>query len=264
MNKDFNNIINPQSIPEGILTFFQRWFNDYTDRYIYDKKRQIIDFYEMKRVHTHEVCRYITAVTKKYTNDDGKINLAEVIGLFHDLGRFEQFKTYNTFEDSKSVNHGYLSCRELVKSGILLKLNPIAKNTVLCAIAQHTKKHITHNLKPEYVFWSKLLRDADKISLFPFFIENIPEWERNNELVGDGKISDKYLKAASQGNALERESYRNLNEFKIFILTWIYDINFAESKEILKEQNIISLFFKMLPDTDNIKCFRSKLLAHIE
>ena len=34
------------------------------------------------------------------------IKLAELIGLLHDIGRFEQLKRFNTFVDKKSINHG--------------------------------------------------------------------------------------------------------------------------------------------------------------
>ena len=45
-----------------------------------------------------------TAQYLKLTEED--ILLAELIGLLHDIGRFEQIKRYHTFVDKISVNHG--------------------------------------------------------------------------------------------------------------------------------------------------------------
>ena len=41
------------------------------------------------------------------------MELAELIGLLHDIGRFEQIKRYNTFIDKNSINHGQLGVKIL-------------------------------------------------------------------------------------------------------------------------------------------------------
>ena len=43
------------------------------------------------------------AISLNLSQED--INLAELIGLLHDIGRFEQIRIYNTFMDKDSVNH---------------------------------------------------------------------------------------------------------------------------------------------------------------
>ena len=46
--------------------------------------------------------------------------LAELIGLLHDIGRFEQVRRYNTYSDQKSgVNHGELGAEILFKDGLI-------------------------------------------------------------------------------------------------------------------------------------------------
>lgn len=46
--------------------------------------------------------------------DEENTELAELIGLLHDIGRFEQVKRYNTFVDRISVNHGELGVKILL------------------------------------------------------------------------------------------------------------------------------------------------------
>ena len=48
--------------------------------------------------------------------------LALLCALFHDIGRFEQLKQYDTFLDHKSVDHASLSCRVLRENHVLDRL----------------------------------------------------------------------------------------------------------------------------------------------
>ena len=47
------------------------------------------------------------------------IQLAELIGLLHDIGRFEQVRIYNTFVDKNSINHGQLGAKILFEDGLI-------------------------------------------------------------------------------------------------------------------------------------------------
>ena len=52
----------------------------------------------------------VAEIAKKIATDlelsEEDILLAELIGIFHDIGRFEQVKRFNTFVDRDSINHG--------------------------------------------------------------------------------------------------------------------------------------------------------------
>jgi putative nucleotidyltransferase with HDIG domain len=51
-----------------------------------------------------------------------QLELAETIALFHDIGRFEQFKTYGTFDDRASENHATIGLKVLKATDILNRL----------------------------------------------------------------------------------------------------------------------------------------------
>ena len=57
------------------------------------------------------------ANTLKLNEENTK--LAELIGLLHDIGRFEQVKRYNTFIDKTSINHGELGVQILFEDKII-------------------------------------------------------------------------------------------------------------------------------------------------
>ena len=45
--------------------------------------------------------------------NEEKINLAKLIGLLHDIARFEQYTRYQTFRDIESIDHGNLGAEIL-------------------------------------------------------------------------------------------------------------------------------------------------------
>lgn len=53
-----------------------------------------------------QVCRRI-AQSEGFSEQD--CNLAWLIGLLHDIGRFEQLRRWNTFSDAQSTSHADLS-----------------------------------------------------------------------------------------------------------------------------------------------------------
>ena len=55
--------------------------------------------------------------------DEEQIKLAELIGLFHDIGRFKQAELYNTFNDRISMNHAELSVKVLFDENLIENFN---------------------------------------------------------------------------------------------------------------------------------------------
>ncbi len=50
--------------------------------------------------------------------------LCELMGLFHDLGRFVQFSEYGTFSESVTGSHASMSVEKLKEDAVLRKIPP--------------------------------------------------------------------------------------------------------------------------------------------
>lgn len=59
----------------------------------------------LKIVHIYRTAEESKRLAEKLNLSKEDNLLAELIGLLHDIGRFEQVKIYNTFLDKISVNH---------------------------------------------------------------------------------------------------------------------------------------------------------------
>lgn len=114
-----------------------------------------------KLIHSFSVAEkcYSIACSKGLSNK--KRNLCYLIGLFHDIGRFEQWKKYGTYDDKKSIDHADLSC-EIIDSlnfeenfGITQKELIIIKES----IKYHTKPYTGKN--KEILLFNYILNNAD-------------------------------------------------------------------------------------------------------
>ena len=75
----------------------QKVFKEYLRDY--DEKSKDIN---LKIVHTYGVMERSEYIAKELKLNEEEIQLAKLIALLHDIGRFEQARKYNTFVDKIS------------------------------------------------------------------------------------------------------------------------------------------------------------------
>lgn len=218
-------------------------YNYFTRKYTLNNKEELlygnINPYELKKEHTSDVIRHILKITKNVKLDANILNLAKCSALFHDLGRFEQFKKYNTFDDSKSEDHAVMSCKILSKNNILKGLNLTTKKALLTSISQHNKLKISSNLDACNKFFVKLLRDADKLSILKYFINNADKINFNFK--SSNLSEDIFLKIMNY-EAVDKKNINSLADLNAYLLSWVFDINFNETISYLKEKNTLIYF----------------------
>ena len=113
----------------------------------------------------------VMALSKKYATllnwDKHDIELASIIGLLHDIGRFEQQKVYHTFDDSISVDHAHYGVQEVFEKGYIKHFwkNQKDYEIIKFAIENHNKYEIAKTNNKEALKHAKLIRDTDKIDI---------------------------------------------------------------------------------------------------
>ena len=132
-------------------------FLDYTSRSD-DSNGKI----KLKIIHSLAVADGIDKLTAALHLSEHQRYLAHICAVFHDIGRFEQVKRYNTFVDSKSVDHAALGCEVLEEEGFLNDLEAEDRNSIITAIRNHNQFVIEEGLDEETLLLCKLIRDADK------------------------------------------------------------------------------------------------------
>lgn len=207
---------------------------NYFDKYIqnYDLNDPDINY---KYYHSYRVMNIMELLAQKLNLSNYDINLAKIIGLLHDIGRFEQDKRYNSFSD-KNLDHANYGTKIIKENNMLDNFNINKKDylVVYKSIKNHNKFRIEDNLNERELFFSKLIRDADKLDI----LFSLGEEKYKKELIQDNEIISLNVKNTFyQHQSINKKDIMNKNDGLIMTFCYIYDINFKETyKIILKEK----------------------------
>jgi len=151
-------------IDQETLPFLKTWFADYV------KKFQSFNPYYQQNInlkynHTKRVCSKIIDIGKSLALNKEELRLAEVIALLHDVGRFEQYDRYATFSDAKSEDHAQLGIKIIRQNHVLKKIDLPTRELILRTISYHNRPILPQNETEKCLFFTKLLRDADKLDI---------------------------------------------------------------------------------------------------
>ena len=155
-------------------------FKEYVKKYNPDDSKVKLKIAHIER--TAEVAKKLATELMLEKED---IELAELIGLLHDIGRFEQIRIYHTFVDKISVDHGKLGAKILFEDGLIRNFIEDKKydSIIKKAIINHNKSKIEDGLDEKTNLHCKIIRDSDKLDIFYILtFENKKDvWESDGE-----------------------------------------------------------------------------------
>lgn len=240
-----------------ILTYLKLWFADYC-RSFYTTDISDQRNIALKEEHTHRVCDNILRLAEGLALGDNDTGLAEVIALFHDVGRFSQYQQYKTFKDADSVNHAALGVKVLAEERVLDKLEEGDRKVIIRAIGLHNVFSIPEGIDEETSLYLKLIRDADKLDIWRVFIEyyTLPDEERASAVSlgfpDRPECSPEVLDSLRKGEMVNLTKLKTLNDFKLLQLSWVYDLNFPTSFRLVAERDYINRIADTLPKNYDI------------
>jgi putative nucleotidyltransferase with HDIG domain len=192
----------------------------------------------------------------------------ELAGLFHDIGRFQQFRKYRTGLDIHSVDHASLGVTILQKRKLLQGLEHDSSESITYAVAHHNKLEIPHDASGKALLYTRLLRDADKLDIWRIMCEYYPKEKKNPYIVLDlpdlPEIDGSVIEDLLAGRIVHTTNLMSLNDFKLLEMGWVYDINFRRTFELIREREYISIQYEFLPHTEIIDRIYRQILRYIE
>ena len=93
-------------------------FNDYVKDYDITNPKV-----ELKVKHTYSVVNKARAIAESLNLEQSEIDLACLIALLHDIGRFEQLRIYNSFYDNLTVDHADFGVKLLFEDKLIEKFS---------------------------------------------------------------------------------------------------------------------------------------------
>ncbi|HEX9062097.1 MAG TPA: HD domain-containing protein [Clostridia bacterium] len=246
----------------------REWFQNYVKGYYCDIED--IDYHiRLKEEHTLRVCSIIKDVGIRINLDEPQLYLAEAIALFHDIGRFEQYKRYRTFSDRKSEDHAVLGIGVLENSGILQAVEEKERNILIKAISCHNILSLPAPMEPECLMFCKLIRDADKVDILYILIGYYEKPESYKNLnIGEASLPCGYsrdvLTDVLNSRMVKYEDVKTSVDMKLLRLSWIFDINFKYTLGLIKEKGYAESIISSLPNIEEINKVGKKVLDYVD
>lgn len=192
--------------------------------------------------HTLRTADVARKIAEGLNLDKEDVELASLIGLLHDVGRFNQIKKFDTYNDSISIDHAGESNRVLFEERYIRKFIDNDKYDVIIkkAIWNHNKAVIEDGLDEKELLHAKIIRDADKTDIYEVFEREKSGWGLYNyDEMGKNIISDAVYDEIKNCRQINRKILKNELEWYISNLSYTFDYNFKPGLEIIKEKDYI-------------------------
>ncbi|HDP99946.1 MAG TPA: HDIG domain-containing protein [bacterium] len=248
--------------------FFRAWFDDYTTGFM-NESRDKTEMINLKYQHTRHVCQEIEMLCSQLNLPESDTLMAKTMALFHDVGRYEQYQRYQTFLDMKSVNHAELGIQILIQNNVLKNLNDHQQQLILSAINFHNRKQLPLDQSEKTLYFSKLLRDADKLDIWRVVIDYYYRvGDETNGAIELGlpdtpDISDGAINNLLNEKIVELEYVKNSNDFKLLQIGWVYDINFLPALKAVDQRGYLEKIFDKLPELDGLHHVRQAVRSYV-
>lgn len=213
----------------------------------------------LKEIHSIRVANQTLCLGRAIGLCGEDLETAGIAGLFHDIGRFRQYHVYKTFNDTKSENHALLGLKEIEDYGLFSGLSDYRAKVIKIAIENHNKIRLPEISDNRARFFSLLLRDADKLDIWRVMIAHVKKGNtgRHDPVTQNLPLSDivseKLLDYLEKGMPIPFSELENLNDYKLFLISWIFDLNFRPSIEAATRRQIIRQISETLPYSVDLK-----------
>ncbi len=251
----------------AVLERLKPWFHAYIDSFP-GVDADISASFELKRHHTVRVGDEIRFLADRLRLDAPETALAEICALLHDLGRFEQYHKHRTFMDPQSEDHGELGVKAIDRHNLLKGLNEADRSLVREVIANHNKLTVDPGLERRVHFFTRLIRDADKLDIWNVVI-NFYRTEITNEAFKLGLSDENTLTARvfddlMAGKMGRKEDFRTFNDFKMNQMAWVFDLNFNCSLERVRQRRYLQDIYAHIDDTiPGVTAFFCRALTYV-
>lgn len=222
---------------------------------------------KLKEVHSLRVYENMSELAKHLELSPGQLKIAEIIGLFHDIGRFEQLRRYRTFNDKQSINHAELGVEVLTQQKLLHELDPVEKEYVRIAILNHNK-HKLPELHPDHQLYVKMIRDADKLDIYRVVTKHYEEGNGNEtvtlHLPDIPRVTPTVFKKIIEGQTIAYEEMQTVADCKVMQIGWLFDFNFDYFRRKVVRLGYIDTIFRTLPSGERTDRLRERVSKYIK
>lgn len=203
----------------------------------------------LKVEHTLRVAALCERIARALALDECDEDLAWLLGLLHDIGRFEQVRRYDTFSDAASVSHAALGVEVLFGADddgeILLRRfcpDESADGIIRTAVETHSAYRLPDTLDERTLAFCNILRDADKIDILAVnclcpITDIYGVTERD---MVESPVSPACVDIFYQHRCLPRDVRQYPADIMLGHICFAWELCFEESLRIMREQGFLA------------------------
>lgn len=216
-------------------------FEEYVNKF--DLKNKML---KLKYNHSYAVSELMNELAFRLNLDKEEIELAKIIGLLHDIGRFKQYSLYNSFNDN-NIDHAVIGVDYLFKEGHIKDFIKTRKydKIIELAIKYHNKYKVPKSIKGKSLLFVNMIRDMDKVDIYKQSAVHFDNIFDANE------ITKKVLNDFKKEKQILKDDRKTKTDSLILELSFIYDFNYDESFDILVETDNFDLFLGSIEVKDD-------------
>ena len=235
-------------------------FYNYTDNFNSDNL-QICN----KKTHTLHVADNSEFIAKELQLPERDVDLAWLIGILHDIGRFEQVKQINSYNDRTGLDHAALGVKILFQERMIEQfIDSLHDEDIMkSAISYHNRLNLPQSLNDREYLFCNIIRDADKADIFRGFHENdfVSFHERTFEEIQQSEISDGVMNCFREHRTIPVEIVRSAADFFLIPYALYFGIVFDCSRQLVDDQG----YYKRMLDfrfLDKMNQNRFEMIKH--
>lgn len=223
---------------------------------------------KLKIDHTYRVAGLCQRIAESLGLSEPDVDIAWLLGMLHDIGRFEQIRRFGTFNDVQSVDHAEFGADLLFKEGLIRKFaegyyeecelaepenqedEQIIKNNehhnkdtglLEMAIRQHNKYRVKEDLTERQRMFCDILRDADKDDIFKVNADIPMEiiYDVTTEELKNGVITKEVLESFYKKETVLKSVRRSAVDHIVGHISLLFELVYKESYRQAKEQGYV-------------------------
>lgn len=245
----------------------RRVFQAYVENY--DSKDSRI---KLKIDHTYRVASLCERIARSLELKEEEIELAWLIGMLHDIGRFEQLKNYGTFVDSISINHAHYGVELLFNNGLLRQFikSSAYDEIIRTSILHHNAYQLPKDFSDYTLLFCNLIRDADKIDILKVNVdiplETVYDFSENEikQAIVTTEVMESFYKHQAVSHSLKKSPL----DYVVGHISLAFELVFPISLQIVDEQGYLKKMLNFKPENEQaVKQFdeiRSEMEAYMK
>ena len=224
-----------------------------------------------KQQHSIRVMKIAEQIATNLKLSEEQIQLATLIGLLHDIGRFKQYTDIGLGNNLEGFDHGDYGTKLLFKEGLIRKFIETNKydEIIKKSIKNHNKFSIEAGLTQEELLFAKLIRDADRTDIFYILItgEEKTIWETDN--MNNEIVTNEIYREFIEDKHIKFKNMETSGDILVGHFAYIYGLYFKPALKIFKDKKYVDQLYNRFSFTnkdtaEKFKVIHEKAKQYIE